>query len=536
MLKYNTVILVFTLFSLYSCSDNPTLVQDDVNVLDQVVLVLDKCPNYSSYQHEVTGVWSSTEAGYEITSIDSDQLSHTYSTSRVPTRDTVVFPAKNDFIEIEHVYNLYEHLSFIFQKGDTVLFTYSNDFPEATIINREVSYNEVNYEKVRRDFLLENDETFDGNSQFNIHPLSSVKGYLKLRDPLKQREIISTKMKNGYRQAEKELSKEKLLLDSLLENGHISEELHGFYQTKSQVEYDFLTHKFKTELKKGQGTNKEDFSDWSIKNIDTKNLSQYGYYYRILEYVEREGYYKAAPWVHQVSQRFPDYRVVYDTIKSSNFFSRDDLEVLLTKNMHLIIEYFPEKDVNNYFKKFVVDVKNKALVENTLIKYQYTLSSELLSSANILSDLNSKSDSLFSLSLKSQNDEQLDFQDLLSKNEGKLVYIDFWASHCVPCLVSMPYSKELVQEYQEEDISFVYISIDKKAENWKRAMVKTEISNHAASYMIDGSSENALMATLNVREIPRYLLFNKNGELVQYRSFGPSTPEIRETLDRYLSN
>ncbi len=536
MLKSQLLFAALALGCLCACSDTTIDEKNKTYIPDQVVLIIDQCPDYSSYRHEVTGVWSSTEAGYEIMSIDSNQIKHTYSTSKVPTRDTVVFPTKNDFVEIEHIYNLYEHLSFIFQKGDTALFTYENGFPEATIVNREISYTEVNYEKVRRDFILKDDEPFDGNSQFNIHPLSSVKGYLKIRDPLKQREIISTKMKTGYRQAKRELSMEQLLLDSLLEYGHITEELHDFYQTKSQVEYDFLTHKFKTELEKGQGTSEQNFSDWSIKNIDDKNLSKYGYYSRILEYVEREAYYKAAPWVHQVSQRFPDYRVVYDTIKSSNFFSKEDLEVLLTKNMHLIIEHFPEKDVKVYFKKFVVDVKNKALLENTLIKYQHTLSSELLSSANVLSDLNSKSDSLFSLSLQNQNGELIDFQDLLSQNEGKLLYIDFWASHCVPCLVSMPYSKELVQQYQEEDITFVYISIDKKPENWKRAIAKTDISNHMASYMVDNSSDNTLMATLKVWEIPRYLLFNKNGELVQYRSFGPSTPEIRETFDRYLNN
>lgn len=63
---------------LYSCSDNEEILEKE-EVLNQVVLIIDKCPDYSTTQNDSTGVWSSTDDGFEITAINSDLRKLTYA-------------------------------------------------------------------------------------------------------------------------------------------------------------------------------------------------------------------------------------------------------------------------------------------------------------------------------------------------------------------------------------------------------------------------------------------------------------------------
>ena len=49
----------------------------------------------------------------------------------------------------------------------------------------------------------------------------------------------------------------------------------------------------------------------------------------------------------------------------------------------------------------------------------------------------------------------------LSDYKGKVVYIDFWASWCTPCLVSMPLLNDLRNKYHAEGFEVIAINLDK---------------------------------------------------------------------------
>ena len=53
---------------------------------------------------------------------------------------------------------------------------------------------------------------------------------------------------------------------------------------------------------------------------------------------------------------------------------------------------------------------------------------------------------------------------------GKYVYIDLWASWCVPCCREVPHLQKLEKELENKDVVFLSISIDQNPSAWKKKM------------------------------------------------------------------
>jgi thiol-disulfide isomerase/thioredoxin len=58
--------------------------------------------------------------------------------------------------------------------------------------------------------------------------------------------------------------------------------------------------------------------------------------------------------------------------------------------------------------------------------------------------------------------------EIVKKNKGKLVLIDFWASWCAPCRTEFPSEKKLMEKHPE--MAFIFFSIDDESKDWQKAM------------------------------------------------------------------
>lgn len=55
-----------------------------------------------------------------------------------------------------------------------------------------------------------------------------------------------------------------------------------------------------------------------------------------------------------------------------------------------------------------------------------------------------------------------------AKYRGKYVFIDLWASWCIPCIKEIPHLKQLEKDLQNKDVVFLSISIDTNVAAWKK--------------------------------------------------------------------
>ena len=101
----------------------------------------------------------------------------------------------------------------------------------------------------------------------------------------------------------------------------------------------------------------------------------------------------------------------------------------------------------------------------------------------------------------------------LSKLEGKVVLINFWATWCGPCRMEIPEFNEMHKSYHEKGLEILGISVSDN---------KKQLKNFAKSFAVDypllyGSSRdiNKVMRDYGgVYAVPSSFLVGKNGSIV----------------------
>ena len=128
------------------------------------------------------------------------------------------------------------------------------------------------------------------------------------------------------------------------------------------------------------------------------------------------------------------------------------------------------------------------------------------------------------------NDDPLTFEEILSNHKGKIVLVDFWASWCAPCRKEMPSLKNLKSKFDESNFKVIEISIDSDYSSWVIASKFEGISNYEDNYIISKWKESNLYKTYKIESIPRYLLFDKAGKIINDNAPRPSETKLEELI------
>lgn len=125
--------------------------------------------------------------------------------------------------------------------------------------------------------------------------------------------------------------------------------------------------------------------------------------------------------------------------------------------------------------------------------------------------------------------EVITMENMLSKYKGKKVYVDFWASWCVPCRAEFPFSRSLKKSLERKNVVFVYLSIDKVQNDWLKANEEEQLGG-VDSYVFSNAQESVFLKKYKIASIPRYFLFDEDGKIINNNAPRPSSAEIVELL------
>lgn len=119
----------------------------------------------------------------------------------------------------------------------------------------------------------------------------------------------------------------------------------------------------------------------------------------------------------------------------------------------------------------------------------------------------------------------------LKQYEGKVVYVDFWASWCAPCRDSFPWMEQMHQRYAKQGLAIVAINLDSDSE-----MAKPFLADFATSFDILYDPKGEVAGHFNLQGMPSSYLFDAKGQLVSEHLgfFKSKQPAVEEEIKALL--
>ncbi len=107
--------------------------------------------------------------------------------------------------------------------------------------------------------------------------------------------------------------------------------------------------------------------------------------------------------------------------------------------------------------------------------------------------------------------EVYDIKDFkLEQYQGKVVYLDFWASWCKPCQKSFPWMNQLQKKFPADKFQVVTINVDEQSEDMHDFLQKVP-----ADFDIYHDPNGQLAAKFELEGMPTSYLINKEGKVAR---------------------
>ena len=97
----------------------------------------------------------------------------------------------------------------------------------------------------------------------------------------------------------------------------------------------------------------------------------------------------------------------------------------------------------------------------------------------------------------------------LQQYRGKVVFLNFWATWCIPCREEMPALERLHQTYQSQDLAIISIDLKESAEQ-----VKTFFQKHELSFPALLDQNGSVFRDYLVAGMPTTYLIDRDGTLL----------------------
>lgn len=102
------------------------------------------------------------------------------------------------------------------------------------------------------------------------------------------------------------------------------------------------------------------------------------------------------------------------------------------------------------------------------------------------------------------SEKQINFDDL----KGKVVYMDFWASWCLPCKLSFPSLNKLYNKLKDRGFEVVAVNLDEE----KQDAVKF-LAENPVDFTIGYDAEGHCPGSFNVMAMPSSFIIDKQGNI-----------------------
>ncbi len=300
-------------------------------------------------------------------------------------------------------------------------------------------------------------------------------------------------------------------------NKELEKGLKGLESSFSKKEQKALKYEYALKLK-----NYENYHKYVTKNNDFKVSNKFPNPLEGIDLTSEEDFKEYAPYKQLVLGGF------YDKVKKEVGDNRD-------KFQEVFIEKIKKLKDGNIREALIVSLAGSVRDASEDSKKAYSAVMELSKDDELKKSLKAKMERFGKLAKGNPSPIFENYENYkggttsLKDFKGKFVYVDVWATWCGPCKQQIPFMKKIEEKYHKNrKIAFVSISIDdlKKKEAWKKMVKEKEMAG--VQLFANNSWDSEFVKSYGINGIPRFLLIDPLGNIVDADAPRPSDPRLIE--------
>jgi len=221
----------------------------------------------------------------------------------------------------------------------------------------------------------------------------------------------------------------------------------------------------------------------------------------------------------------------------------NDFIVGMERDKHKLVEKYKaaftdeelQKDVNIMVDAWVAVLKSKP--QTDMMAMNLTFKIDYIDRKNLPKEISKE---IYKQRLVNTKSPDFNFENFkggttkLSQFKGKYVYVDVWATWCGPCKMEIPFLQEVEEANRDKNIVFISISVDKAKDQdkWKEMVAKDDLGG--VQLMADKDWQSDFIKAYGIHSIPRFILIDTKGNVVDADAKRPSNPELQRQLNKLL--
>jgi thiol-disulfide isomerase/thioredoxin len=132
-----------------------------------------------------------------------------------------------------------------------------------------------------------------------------------------------------------------------------------------------------------------------------------------------------------------------------------------------------------------------------------------------------------------------DLQEIISQRNGKILFLNIWATWCVPCVEEFPTIVKLNKEFKNNDFEVIALSVDLPSE--RESKIIPFLKKQGAEFRVIVAEEKSSDEIINMLDpdwsgaVPVTFIYDKTGKQVKKLFGAQSYEQMASAADSVLS-
>lgn len=148
--------------------------------------------------------------------------------------------------------------------------------------------------------------------------------------------------------------------------------------------------------------------------------------------------------------------------------------------------------------------------------------------------------------IKYLTDTSANFQTLISRFKGKIIYVDIWATWCSPCRQELRKAKEIkafADFAKKNDIVILYICADRNFKGWKQFITSNNLAGyHCLAGQALNNDFHTIFSSVQLRSgvmkrsfyIPRHIIVNQAGAVIDSAAGPQGSMDVYRKISKLI--